>query len=77
MPRNRSELKSGGGQFLCCPPHPEKCGGGGDASPPRPPPIDARGFMAKVSATLRHAASQSGMSIGSRFSFHLVLSVVY
>ena len=38
MPRNFSELKSGGGQFLCCPPHAEKCG---DASP-RPPPIDAR-----------------------------------
>ena len=33
--------------------------------------------MAKVSATLRPAASQSGMYIRSRMSFHLVLSVVY
>ena len=38
MPRNFSELKSGGEQFLCCLPHAEKWG---DASP-RPPPIDAR-----------------------------------
>ena len=39
MPRNVSELKSGGGgQFLCCPPTLKN---GGDASP-RPPPIDAR-----------------------------------
>ena len=40
MPRNFSELKSGGGQFLCCPLHAEKWG---DASP-RPPPIDAREY---------------------------------
>ena len=33
--------------------------------------------MAKVSATLRPAASQSGMYIRSRMSFHLVLSVAY
>ena len=33
--------------------------------------------MAKVSVTLRPAASQSGMYIRSRMSFHLVLSVVY
>ena len=33
--------------------------------------------MGKVSATLRPAASQSGMYIRSRMSFHLVLSVVY
>ena len=33
--------------------------------------------MAKVSATLRPAASQSGMYIRSMMSFHLVLSVVY
>ncbi|KAK2158539.1 hypothetical protein NP493_1767g00005 [Ridgeia piscesae] len=33
--------------------------------------------MAKVSATLRPAASQSGMYIRSSMSFHLVLSVVY
>ena len=34
MPRNVSELKSGGGQFLCCPPRPEKWGGG--RVPPSP-----------------------------------------
>ena len=39
MPRNFSELKSGGGQFICCPPTLKS--GGGDASP-LPPPIDAR-----------------------------------
>ena len=33
--------------------------------------------MAKVSTTLRPVASQSGMYIQSRMSFHLVLSVVY
>ena len=33
--------------------------------------------MAKVSATLRPASSQSGMYIRFRMSFHLVLSVVY
>ena len=33
--------------------------------------------MSKVSATFRPAASQSGMYIRSRMSFHLVLSVVY
>ena len=41
MPRNFSELKSGGGgQFLCCPPT-LKSGGGG-TRPPVPTPIDAR-----------------------------------
>ena len=33
--------------------------------------------MAKVSAKLRPAATQSGMYILSMMSFHLVLSVVY
>ncbi|KAK2177606.1 hypothetical protein NP493_589g00020 [Ridgeia piscesae] len=33
--------------------------------------------MAKVSATFRPAASQSGMYIRPTISFHLVLSVVY
>ena len=33
--------------------------------------------MAKVSATLRPAASQSGMYIRSRMSYHLILSVVH
>ena len=39
MPRNFSELKSGGGTIPMLSPHPEKWGGG-DACP-RPPPIDA------------------------------------
>ena len=40
MPRNFSELKSGGGTIPVLSPHAEKWG---DASPPpRPPPIDAR-----------------------------------
>ena len=33
--------------------------------------------MSKTSAMFRHAASQSGMYIRSRMSFHLILSVVY
>ena len=41
MPRNCSELKSGG-TIPMLSPHPEKWG---DASPPRPPPIDARDNM--------------------------------
>ena len=41
MPRNFSELKSGGGGNSYAAPHPEKWG---DASP-RPPPIDARASM--------------------------------
>ena len=40
MPRNFSELKSGG-TIPMLSPQPEKWGGG-DARPPRPPPIDAR-----------------------------------
>ena len=41
MPRNFSELKSGGDNSYAVP-HAEKWG---DASPPRPPPIDARVSM--------------------------------
>ena len=41
MPRNLSELKSGGGGTIpMLSPHPEKWGGG--TRPPRPPLIDAR-----------------------------------
>ena len=41
MPRNVSELKSGGGGTIpMLSPRPEKWGGG--TRPPRPPPIDAR-----------------------------------
>ena len=39
MPRNFSELKSGGDNSYAVP-HPEKWGGA--TRPPRPPPIDAR-----------------------------------
>ena len=39
MPRNVSEMKSGGGDNSYAAPRPEKWGGGGT---PRPPPIDAR-----------------------------------
>ena len=38
MPRNFSELKSGGGTIPMLSPHAEKWG----TRPPRPPPIDTR-----------------------------------
>ena len=44
MPRNFSDLKSGG-TIPMLSPHPEKWGGGGGTRPPRPPPIDARGHV--------------------------------
>ena len=36
MPRNFSELKSGGGTIPMLSPHPDKLGGGGDAIDARP-----------------------------------------
>ena len=46
MPRNFSELKSGGGAIPMLSPHPEKWGGG--TRPPCPPPIDARGLVYSI-----------------------------
>ena len=53
MPRNFSELKSGGDNSYAVLPA-LKSGGGGDASPPRPPPIDARDYEGTKSFALRH-----------------------
>ena len=60
MPRNFSELKSGG-TIPMLSPHPEKWRGGG-ASPPRPPPIDARGGKALVAQKVSTTTSPLGTS---------------
>ena len=49
MPRNVSELKSGGGTIPMMSPHPEMWGG---TRPPRPPPIDARALKTPSDAVI-------------------------
>ena len=56
MPRNVSELKSGGGgQFLCCP-STLKSGGGGETRPPVPhrsTPVQTTQILRKVTGDIR------------------------